>query len=87
MTPQVRARANPTSSWSESLQQQTRNAIEELPMTVDGHLHFKHPVLGYAYATVGELGRGRPCLYRKPGGEPLWFDAVDALLQAGWAID
>lgn len=79
--------ANPTSPWSEKLQQQTRNAIEEFPMTVDGRLHFKHPAQGYAYAIVGELGRDRICLYRKPSGEPLWFDGVDALLQTEWALD
>lgn len=79
--------ANPTSPWSERLQQQTRAAIEQMPMTVDGRLHFKHPALGYAFAIVGELGRGHLCLYRKPGGEPFWLEGVEALLQAGWALD
>jgi hypothetical protein len=79
--------SNPTSSWSENLQQQTREAIKETPITPDGRLHFKHPTQGYAYVKVEELSLSRLCLYRKPGGEQFWVDGVDGLLQAGWALD
>ena len=78
---------HPTSSWSQSLQQQTRNAIEQLPMTRDGHLHFKHPTLGYAYARLGDLCNDRLVLHSKSGLAEQLFDDVDALLQAGWALD
>ena len=79
--------SNPTSSWSETQQQQTRDIMEEAPVTPDGRLHFKHPTLGYAYVKVDELCHSRLLLYSKPGGEKLWFDGVDDLLQAGWALD
>lgn len=79
--------SNPTSSWSKNLQQQTREVMEEAPVTSDGRLHFKHPTLGYAYVKVDELCHSRLLFYSKPGGEKLWFDDVDALLQAGWTID
>ena len=78
---------NTPSSWSESLQQQTRNAIEQLPITHDGNLHFKHPTLGGAFATLRDLCDDRLVLRSKSGADDVQFDDVDALLQAGWAID
>lgn len=76
-----------TSSWSESLQQQTREAIEQLPVTPDGHLHFKHATLGCAYATVDDRCHDRLVLHSKKDGDAQRFDDVEALLQAGWAVD
>ena len=78
---------HPTSSWSESLQQQTRNAIEQLPMTRDGNLHFKHPTLGAAYATLSDLCNDRLVLHSKSDLAAQPFEDVEALLQAGWALD
>ena len=76
-----------TSSWSERLQQETRNAIEQLPVTADGCLHFKHATLGCAYATDDDLCNGRLVLLTKNGGDFYHFAVVDALMQAGWALD
>ena len=78
---------HPTSNWSENLQQQTRQAIAQLPVTPDGHLHFKHPTLGYAHATLDYLMHGQLLLRSKTGSDEYRFDDVEALLQAGWAID
>lgn len=77
--------ANP--SWSEGLQQQTRDAIAQLPMTPDGNIHFKHSTLGGAFATLGDLCNDRLVLRSKGGAEVQQFDDVEALLQAGWAVD
>jgi hypothetical protein len=49
MTPQA------SNTWSDSLQQQTREAIEQIPVTRDGNIHFKNPTLGYAFATPDDL--------------------------------
>ena len=78
---------HPTSHWSESLQQQTREAIAQLPVTPDGHLHLKHPTLGYARATLDELSHDRLLLRSKTESDEHRFDDVEALLQAGWAVD
>ncbi len=78
---------HPTSTWSESLQQQTRQAIAQLPVTPDGYLHFKHPTLGYAYATIDDLMHDRLLLRSKTGSNDHRFAEVEALLQAGWAVD
>lgn len=79
--------SQPTSSWSERLQQQTRDALEQLPVTADGGLHFKHITLGGAYATYDDLCNDRLILLTKKGGNTYRFAEVDALLQAGWALD
>ncbi|MES2242532.1 MAG: hypothetical protein V4639_06640 [Pseudomonadota bacterium] len=76
-----------TSSWSEILQQQTREAIEQAPVTLDGRLRFKHPTHGYAYATVDDLCHDRLELHFQNDGEQRWFNSVDALLQPGWVVD
>ena len=77
----------PTSSWSESLQQQTRQAIEQLPVTLDGKLHFKHPTLGYAYATLDDLMHDCLILHSQKGSSEYRVSGVDALLHAGWVMD
>ena len=73
--------------WSEALIHQTRDAIDELPVTPDGRIHFKHPTLGYAYATLDDLFNERLILDAKTSTGSYRFEAIEALLQAGWAID
>ena len=73
--------------WSESLQQQTREAIEDLFLGPDGNLHFKHHTSGYAHATLaGLMGCGITLILGKTK-DALKFESVDSLLQAGWVID
>jgi hypothetical protein len=79
--------SHPTSHWSENLQQQTRQAIAQLPVTPDGQLHFKHPTLGYAQATLDDLMHDRLILHSKQGSSDHRSAEVEALLQAGWALD
>lgn len=76
-----------TSPWSESLKQETRDTFKEMPVTADGRLHLKHPTEGYAYVKVEDLDKSSILIYRKPDGEMLGFDDLEALLQAGWALD
>lgn len=73
--------------WSDSLQQQTRNAIKQIPITPDGNLHFKHATQGYAYATTIELCQDILILHTKIDDKAHQFNNVDDLLHAGWAID
>ena len=75
------------SNWSENLQQQTRETTAQLLVTRDGQMHFKHPTLGYAQATLDDLMHDRLLLRSKTGSEEYRFAEVEALLQAGWAID
>ena len=78
---------HPVASWSDSLQRQTREAIEQIPVTPDGNLHFKHATQGYAYASDHDLWNDRLVLHAKNGGDEHRFDDVEALLRAGWAVD
>jgi hypothetical protein len=73
--------------WSDSLQQQTRDIIAEMPITRDGRLHFKHATLGYASATLEDVFNHRLLLRAKTGTNEYLFKDVEALLQAGWAVD
>lgn len=76
-----------SSSWSESLQQQTREAIENLQIGPDGLLHFKHKTLGYAVSDIeGLLGKGI-ALQVKDGLAKYVFASAGELIEAGWAID
>ncbi len=77
----------PPASWSESLQQKTRAAIEQISVTLDGNLHFKHATQGYAYATIDDLCQSRLVLHGKEGNDQHRFDDIEALLRAGWAVD
>ena len=76
-----------TCTSSENLLKQTRDAIEQIPVTPDGQLHFKHPTLGHAYASIDDLLHDRLVLRSKTGSDEYRFAEVDALLQAGWAVD
>lgn len=75
------------SPWSDSLQQQTRDIIAEMPITRDGRLHFKHATLGYASAAMEDVFNNRLLLRAKTGANEYLFEDVEALLQAGWAVD
>lgn len=65
----------------------TRNAVEQVPVTPDGFIYFKHPVLGSAYATVDDLLHYRMVLRSRLGEGDVTFAGVDELLEAGWVID
>lgn len=73
--------------WSELLIQQTRDAIAQMQVTQDGRIHFKHHKLGYAYATLGDLMLKRLILQAHTSTESIRFEAVEALLEAGWVVD
>jgi hypothetical protein len=73
--------------WSEALRQRTRDTIEQTPMTRDDRVHFKHLKLGYAYATLDDLIQERLILQAQTSTESYRFEAVEALLQAGWVVD
>lgn len=76
-----------TCTWSENLLRQTRQAIEKMPLTPDGRLHFKHPTQGYAYAFIDDLERDCLVLRSKTRSDEYRFAKVEALLHAGWALD
>ena len=76
-----------SNAWSETLQQQTRDAIEQMPVTPDGRIHFKHPTLRHAFVTLDDLMQERLILQANTDGEAYRFEAVEALVQAGWALD
>lgn len=79
--------ATTLSPWSASLQQQTRDAIDEMRVAPDGALHLKHNALGYGSITMESLASKSFVLRSKKIDTDIRFDDVQALLDAGWAID
>ncbi len=77
----------PIPNWSEALQAQTRDALEKVPLTPDGMLHFKHGALGFASADLGDLMHDRLLLSTRTGHGKYAFPDADALIEAGWALD
>ena len=73
--------------WSETLRQQTRSAIADMEVTVDGYIHFKHQTLGFATAAIEDLIEDRLVLATEVGEIEYRFEGVEDLLAAGWAVD
>ena len=73
--------------WSENLQQQTRDAIEEIFIGSDGKLHFKHIKNGNAFIHLDDLIQDRLLLIHKSTEEHILFSDVNELISNGWAID
>ena len=79
---------NETNTWSEGLQQQTRDAISEMQVSPhDGKLHFKNHDNRYAFMTIQDLLCGKLSLTDKENGQVSEFTNVEKMLDAGWAID
>lgn len=76
-----------SNSWSEGLQQQTREAISEMRINPDGKLHFKNSDNRYAFMTAQDMLCGDLSLTDKTNGQVSEFVDSDELLNAGWAID
>ena len=79
--------ASTAQPWSQNLQEQTRQAIDEMRVTPDGVLHFKHKALGYGTISIESLASESLVLRSKKTDTDIRFDNVQALLDAGWAID
>ena len=73
--------------WSKTLQEQTREAIEEMRVSPAGTLHFKHKTMGYGTIAVDDLIGGQLRLRSSKDHVEHEFADIDNLLDAGWAID
>lgn len=79
---------NKTNTWSEGLQQQTRDAISEFRVSPhDGNLHFKNHDNRFSFMTIQDLLCGQLSLADKENGQVCEFADVEKLLDAGWAVD
>jgi hypothetical protein len=76
-----------SSAWSDSLKEQTREAIAEMRAFPDGKLHFKHKTLGYGVVSFEALASNVLLLRTEKDNSEQLFHDVESLLNAGWAID
>ena len=77
----------PTTPWSQSLQDLTREAVDEMRVAPDGLMHFKHKTLGYATISFDNICANRFLLQPKNDGTEHEFADVDGLLAGGWVVD
>lgn len=74
-------------TWSEGLQQQTRDAIGEMQINPDGKLHFKNHDSRGGFITAQDLICEKLSLTDKENGQVSEFANTDELLAADWVID
>lgn len=73
--------------WSASLREATREALIELPILRDGLIHMKHIERRFGSMNLTDLVAGKHVISIKPDGPILDYPDVDAVIDAGWAID
>lgn len=75
------------SQWSDTLQSQTREALHQVPATPDGYVHMKNIDGRFGRMSAMDLIANTYVLLLKDRDETQRFGSVDALIDAGWAID
>ncbi|MFB9123562.1 hypothetical protein E2553_16055 [Paraburkholderia dipogonis] len=73
--------------WSETLIEQTRGALQSLPVTLDGNLHLKNADDRFGHIGLRDLMTGTLTVTDKRSGETHLYGSVDDLIAAGWAVD
>jgi len=74
--------------WSESAQQATREAIDELSFgSRDGKVFCKHIDGTFGYMNDAELIEGRYAIHSRIGTLIAEFESVKAMLAEGWVLD
>ncbi len=75
-------------SWSKSLKQQTREAVEACRINpATGKLHLKNINSKYGHITALDLMAGRLIVHYEESGECFTAENIEVLLAADWAID
>ncbi|MFL9897922.1 hypothetical protein PQR71_07080 [Paraburkholderia fungorum] len=73
--------------WSETLIEQTRDALRSPPMTLDGNLHLKNVDDRFGQIGLSDLMAETLKLTDTKSGETHLYGSADELIEAGWAID
>ena len=73
--------------WSDTLIQQTRSALQALPLTPDGYVALKHIDGAFGRISLNDLVAGRYTVEDRADGETREYASIDALIAAGWVID
>jgi hypothetical protein len=73
--------------WSDTLIEQTRDALKSPPVTLDGNLHLKNTNDSFGQISLSDLMSGTLKVTDKESGKTHRYGSVDELIAAGWAID
>jgi hypothetical protein len=74
-------------TWSDTLMEQTRSALQTPPMTLDGNLSFKNVDGRFGQIGLSDLVSGTVRVTDRRSGEAHLYESADKLIAAGWAVD
>lgn len=76
-----------TFCFSDKLIEETRQAIYDMPITHDDHLHFKNENRSFGKISILDLMANKLLVHDKDTGAEYHYASTDELIYAGWVID
>jgi len=73
--------------YSDKLREDTRNAIYDMPITRDDHLHFKNEDHRFGKISIFDLMANKLLVKDKETGAEYHYESDDDFIAAGWVID
>lgn len=73
--------------YSDKLKEDTRQAIYDMPLTHDDHLHFKNEDGRFGKISIFDLMKNKMLIKDKITGADYHYASTDELIEAGWVID
>ena len=73
--------------WSGKLRQRTRDALKARPLLPGDTLRMKHINGGHGFMIRADQPDARYEILAKTSGETFRFTDLDAVIDAGWAVD
>jgi len=74
-------------SWSDTLIEQTRSALQTPPLTLDGDLCLKNSKGNFGQIGLSDLITRTIRVTDRRSGETHLYESVDELIAAGWVVD
>lgn len=74
-------------SWSDTLIEQTRKALQSPPLTLDSNLSLQNIEGSFGQIGLNDLVTGILRVADRHSGETHLYESVDALISAGWVVD
>ncbi|MDP2805772.1 MAG: hypothetical protein Q8O24_07495, partial [Gallionellaceae bacterium] len=76
-----------TFCYSDRLIEETRKALDGMPLTMDDHLHFKNNKGSFGKISIFDLMKNKMLIKDKITDADYHYASADELIAAGWVID
>lgn len=73
--------------YSDQLIEETRKALDDMPLTMDDHLHFKNNKGSFGKISIFDLMKNKMLIKDKITDADYHYASADELIAAGWVID